>query len=56
MRRREFIALLGTFALPWMRTARAEPSRKIAKVGVLWHAGTAEEELVRPASTDRNFL
>jgi putative ABC transport system substrate-binding protein len=44
MRRRELIALLGTFALPWMRTARAEPSRKIAKVGVLWHAGTAEEE------------
>ncbi|WP_342737123.1 ABC transporter substrate-binding protein [Bradyrhizobium sp. B117] len=44
MRRREFIALLGTTALPWTLTARAEPRRKIAKVGVLWHAGSAEEE------------
>ena len=44
MKRREFIALLGTIALPWTRTATAGPSRKIAKVGVLWHAGSAEEE------------
>ena len=45
MRRREFIALLGTSALPWMCTAAAAPpSRKIARVGVLWHAGSAEEE------------
>src|SRR5262249_30581166 len=44
MRRREFIALLGTSALPWTLTAEAQSNRKIARVGVLWHAGNAEEE------------
>jgi putative ABC transport system substrate-binding protein len=44
MERREFIALLGTLALPWTLPARAQSSRKIARVGVLWHAGSAEEE------------
>src|SRR5262249_39107578 len=44
MRRREFIALLGTSTLPWTLTAKAQPSRKIARIGVLWHAGSAEEE------------
>src|SRR5947209_15092147 len=45
MRRREFIALLGTSTLPWARTAAAaQPGRKIARIGVLWHAGSAEEE------------
>jgi putative ABC transport system substrate-binding protein len=42
VRRREFIALLGSSALPW--TGPAAASRKIARVGVLWHAGSAEEE------------
>jgi putative ABC transport system substrate-binding protein len=44
MRRREFIALLGTSALPWTLTAKAQSGRKIARIGVLWHAGSAEEE------------
>jgi putative tryptophan/tyrosine transport system substrate-binding protein len=44
MRRRDFIAFLGTFALPWTRSAKAQSGRKIARVGVLWHAGSAEEE------------
>jgi len=44
MRRREFIALLGTSALPWTRAAEAQLGRKIARIGVLWHAGSAEEE------------
>lgn len=44
MRRREFIALLGTSALPWTLTAKAQSGRKIAKIGVLWHAGSADEE------------
>jgi ABC-type uncharacterized transport system substrate-binding protein len=44
MKRREFIALLATSAMPWTRLANAQSGRKIARVGVLWHAGSAEEE------------
>jgi putative tryptophan/tyrosine transport system substrate-binding protein len=44
MNRREFIGLLGTLALSWTLPAKAQSSRKIARIGVLWHAGSAEEE------------
>jgi putative ABC transport system substrate-binding protein len=44
MRRREFIAVLGSAALG-LRSARAQQQRgKIPRVGVLWHAGSAKEE------------
>jgi putative tryptophan/tyrosine transport system substrate-binding protein len=47
MRRREFISLLGGAAAAWPHTARAQqPTRKIPRVGVLWHAGSAEEEAI----------
>jgi putative tryptophan/tyrosine transport system substrate-binding protein len=42
MRRREFIALLGGGVI-WPLWARAA-SKDIPTVGVLWHAGSAEEE------------
>jgi putative ABC transport system substrate-binding protein len=43
MRRREFIAGLGgAAALPF--AANAQASGKVARIGVLWHAGSAEEE------------
>ena len=44
MRRREFVALFGAVIVPWAPTADAQSSRKIARVGVLWHAANAEEE------------
>ena len=44
MKRREFIAALGS-AAAWPVMARAQ-SGKIVRIGVLWHAGSEEEEAV----------
>jgi putative tryptophan/tyrosine transport system substrate-binding protein len=44
VRRREFIgSLIGT-AVAWPPVARAQESKGVPRVGVLWHAGNAEEE------------
>jgi hypothetical protein len=44
MRRRKFITLIGGLAAAWPLAALGQPTKKMPKVGVLWHAGSADQE------------
>jgi putative ABC transport system substrate-binding protein len=47
VQRRQFIALLGGAWISFSCGARAQqPDRKVPRIGVLWHAGNAEEERI----------
>lgn len=45
MKRREFLTFVVGVAT-WPLVAQARQSRRVARIGVLWHAGTAEEEAI----------
>ncbi len=55
MKRREFITLLSGAVVAGSLTARAQNSKKIPKVGVLWHAGNEEEEAVFLGAVRQGF-
>jgi putative tryptophan/tyrosine transport system substrate-binding protein len=62
MRRREFVTLVGGAVAAWPLAARAQQSAsKIPVVGVLWHAGNADEEeiflnVLRRAFNDLGYI
>jgi putative tryptophan/tyrosine transport system substrate-binding protein len=54
MRRRKVIQLIGLLPL-WSPMARPQQNSKIAKIGVLWHAGSADEERVYLDTLTKTF-
>jgi putative ABC transport system substrate-binding protein len=46
MRRRDFIKGLGGASVAWLPSAHAQHANKNPRVGVLWHAGNAQEEAI----------
>lgn len=55
MRRREFMAGVGALGAVWPHHAFAQ-NRRIPTVGVLWHAGSAEEEAIYLSALREGFV
>ena len=54
MQRREFISILGAAAV-WPINVAAQQRGKVPRVGVLWHAGSAEEEAIYLAALQQGL-
>lgn len=46
MKRRDFIVLFGGIAATWPFASGAQVRKSMPRIGVLWHAGSAEEEAI----------
>jgi putative ABC transport system substrate-binding protein len=55
MRRRDFIKAVGSISVAWLPPAYAQHTNKTPRVGVLWHAGSAEEEAIGLGALTRGF-
>lgn len=55
MQRREFLALAGATVMVWPGAAMAQKPPAMARVGVLWHAASAEEEDVYLSVLNKAF-
>jgi putative ABC transport system substrate-binding protein len=55
MQRRLFMTLFGAAAFVWPCASRAQQPKRIPRVGVLWHASSAEEEEVYLTALRKGF-
>lgn len=55
MKRRDFIKLLGAMSAGWPISSQAQRNRGLPKVGVLWHAGSAQEEAIYLRALNQGF-
>jgi putative tryptophan/tyrosine transport system substrate-binding protein len=55
MRRRQFIQFAAAAAAVWPLAARAQQSKPIPRIGVLWHAGNEHEEAIYLGALRQGF-
>ena len=56
MRRRDFIKVIAGSAIGWPLAARAQPSKKVPVIGVLWPNPPAQFEFIRQGLVDLGYV